>query len=95
MEKVFPQLWIGFTGVVSYRNAHATRDALLAVKKAKILMETDAPYLPPQPFRGKTNYPEYVKYVYEYCAELLGISLNSFERQIAQSFSELFGIKNE
>ena len=92
MEGIFSHLWIGFTGAITYPNAHVTRNSLLGVRSAHVVMETDAPYLPPQPFRGKTNYPEYIRYVYDYCAELLGKKINSFEEEIERNVRELYGI---
>jgi TatD DNase family protein len=85
-ESLFPSLWIGFNNIISYPNAHQTRESLLAAKKAHILIETDAPYLPPQVFRGQRNYPEYVSYVYEKCAELLEMKQVELEEMIRENF---------
>ena len=72
-EGLFPQVWFGFTNAIAYPSAKKTRECLLAAKKEHILLETDAPFLPPQEFRGQTNYPEYISYVYEKCAEILNL----------------------
>jgi len=55
------------------------------------LVETDAPYLPPQDFRGKTNYPVYISYVYEKCAEVLEIEKKELEKQVEENFYSIFG----
>jgi TatD DNase family protein len=89
VEELFPKVRLGFTNILTYPNAHSTRAAFLAVKKAKRLMETDAPFLPPQAFRGKRNYPAYVKYAYASGAELLGIAEEALEQQIEENFSAL------
>jgi TatD DNase family protein len=93
VENLFPQLRLGFTNIITYPSAQKTRDALLAIKKAKMLMETDAPFLPPQTFRGKMNYPEYVNYAYEKCAELLGMGNREFEKLIEENFTTIFKIR--
>lgn len=86
---MFPQLWIGFTGVITYPKAQETRESFFAIKNAKILMETDAPYLPPQEFRGKMNSPAYLHYIYEYSAKLIGKNKEEREESIAKNFFAL------
>ncbi|MDR0282370.1 MAG: TatD family hydrolase [Candidatus Peribacteria bacterium] len=89
-EQMFSRLRLGFTGVITYPKAHATRESLWAMKTSKVLIETDAPYLPPQDFRGKTNYPAYVRYVYEKCAEVLEIGKEELENQVEENFCNIF-----
>lgn len=81
-EKAFPQLRIGFTNILTYKNAETTREALRTIQHAKILTETDAPRLPPQAFRGKTCYPKYVREVLAKMAEVLAISSERLEKEI-------------
>jgi TatD DNase family protein len=90
VEELFPNVWLGFTNILTYPNAHATRASFLAVKTAKRLMETDAPFLPPQDFRGKMNYPEYVKYGYVRGAQLLEVEEEVLERDVEENFLALF-----
>lgn len=92
IEKLLPNLRIGFTNIITYKNAPATRDSLLAIKKAKILTETDAPRLPPQPFRGQTCYPHYVSYVTEKIAELLEKPQSEIEKIVRDNACSLLGI---
>jgi len=89
-EQMFPQLRLGFTGVITYPKAHATRESLLAMQTSKVVIETDAPYLPPQNFRGQTNYPAYVRYGYEKCAEVLGIGKEELGKQVEENFYDIF-----
>jgi len=56
----------------------------------RFLIETDSPYLAPIPFRGRTNYPTYVRYVAEHLAELRGISLTKIADLSSQNFHNLF-----
>jgi TatD DNase family protein len=52
------------------------------------MLETDAPYLTPEPFRGKTNYPHYVEHVYKFVNELIGIT----EKEIDANVKEFFNV---
>ena len=81
-------IWFSFNGIITFKNADNVRDALKVADRNKILLETDAPYLTPVPFRGKTNYPEYVQYVYEEVEKLIELS----EEQIDKNVKGFFGI---
>lgn len=65
---------IGVTGIVTFKNAQMTHDVVRAIPLENIVIETDAPYLAPEPYRGKRNEPAYVRYVAKKIAELKGIS---------------------
>lgn len=69
--ELFPQLWIGYTGTVTYPKAVEIRESLLVTPLSSILTETDAPYLAPQPMRGKTNEPSFVQHTASFMAEQL------------------------
>ncbi len=62
--------YLSFSGIVTFRNASLLRDIIRTVPDDRLLIETDAPYLTPVPFRGKRNESAYVKYVAEQIAEL-------------------------
>jgi TatD DNase family protein len=64
----------GVDGPLTYKNAQALRDTIRSIPADRIVIETDCPYLPPVPFRGKPNKPAYVRYICDALAELLGIS---------------------
>lgn len=63
---------ISFSGIVTFKNAHALRDALRIVPDDLLLIETDAPYLAPVPMRGKRNEPAFVSHVGEAIAHHTG-----------------------
>jgi TatD DNase family protein len=90
IEGIFPHVWFGFTNIISYPSAEKTRESAITAKNEHILLETDAPFLPPQVFRGKMNYPTYVKYVYEKCTEILEMEQGKLERQVEENFAALF-----
>ncbi len=92
---------ISFTGILTFppRKNEATAEGLSplqAVAKAlpleKILVETDAPYLTPLPFRGTRNEPWYVEYVARKIAELKGVSFEEIADATTRNTKELFGI---
>lgn len=68
-------LALGFGGTLTYKNAQNVRDAASAVPLELLLVETDAPYLAPQPKRGQRNEPAYTVLVAERLADLRGITL--------------------
>jgi TatD DNase family protein len=67
--------YIAIGGVVTFKNAKEIKEIAQIVPADKLLLETDSPYLSPEPHRGKENQPAYVKYVAQKIAELRNISL--------------------
>jgi TatD DNase family protein len=92
LNDVFPNLFIGFCGNVTYKNAQALRDTLSIVHKSQILMETDAPYLTPQIVRGQTNHPAFIQHIYEFASAHLSIPLPQFSQQIEKNIKNLYWI---
>ena len=62
--------YLSFSGIITFRNATLLRDVVRTVPDDRLLIETDAPYLTPVPFRGKRNESAFVKFVAEHIAEL-------------------------
>lgn len=84
--------YISFSGVVTFKNARTTQEAAASVPKESFLVETDAPYLAPVPYRGKQNEPGYTRYVVEKIAELRGESVEQVALQTTQNAHRLFGL---
>lgn len=83
---------ISFAGPITYPNSDRSRVAR-SLPLSKILTETDAPYLPPQPFRGKRNKPEHVKYVIAKLADIFApYTFDDVERITALNARLLFGL---
>ncbi|RKX36412.1 MAG: TatD family deoxyribonuclease [Verrucomicrobia bacterium] len=81
-----------FTGIVTYKNAEKVRESLKRQPLDRLMFETDAPYLAPVPKRGKPNEPAYVRYIAEFCAEILGMSeenLATLTTKNAKAFYDL------
>lgn len=86
--------YISFSGIVTFKNAQALRDVAKKVPLDRILVETDCPYLAPEPMRGKTNEPSWVKHTAELLARLRGISLSTFAESTTDNFFRLFSTAN-
>ena len=80
---------IGIGGVVTYKNA-TLADVARAVPLNRILLETDAPYLPPVPHRGKRNESAYIPLIADYIAALRGITLQEVADTTTASARQLF-----
>ena len=73
-EYVKMGFYIGIGGVVTFKNAKKLKEVAEAVPLKRIVLETDCPYMAPEPFRGKRNQSSYIRYVAEKIAELKDIS---------------------
>ncbi len=83
--------YISFSGIVTFKNAKNVAEVAKKVPLEKMLIETDAPYLAPVPYRGKKNEPQYIPYVAERIAELKNIPLNEVARKTTENYYHLFG----
>ena len=82
--------YLGFTGPVTFKKADELREVDAKVPVERILVETDAPFLTPQPHRGKRNEPAYVAFVAERCAEVRGVDTAVFAQQSTKNAERLF-----
>jgi TatD DNase family protein len=86
--------YIGITGIVTYKNAAEVREDAKLVPADRLLIETDAPYLSPEPVRHiKTNTPAHVAHIGRYLAALRGVSEEELARQTTDNAVRLFGDK--
>lgn len=92
-ECVKAGFYLGIGGVVTFKNAVKMKEVAKDVPLEKILLETDAPYLTPVPFRGKENQPAYVKYIAEEIASLRGISVEEVAQITTENAKTVFNIK--
>ena len=83
--------WLSFAGNVTFKNAQNLRDALAVTPRERILVETDAPFLTPTPFRGRPNAPYLVPVTVRFMAEELGLDLDEFCAQVASNTLAVYG----
>lgn len=83
-------MYISYSGILTFKNAKDIQETAKKLPLDRILIETDAPYLTPVPFRGKPNYPEYVKYVAQFMADLKGISYDEVAKQTYKNTYDVF-----
>jgi TatD DNase family protein len=83
---------ISFAGNVTFKKADNLRDAARVVPLHKLLIETDCPFLTPEPLRGKRNEPSFVVHTAKYLADLYDIDVERLAKQTTSNFIGLFGI---
>lgn len=86
-------LRISFCGNVTYKKSEGLREAARAVPLDRLMLETDAPFLPPQARRGKRNEPAYVRLTAEFLAELHGVGLEELARRTTRNARRFFDLK--
>ncbi len=84
--------YIGIGGVVTFKNAKKLKETATRIPLTKILLETDAPYMAPEPHRGERNHSGNLIFVAEKIAEIKGISVEEVEEVTRQNAKNLFGV---
>ena len=87
------RFYISLAGPVTFKNARVPKEVAKAVPLDRLLIETDSPYLTPEPYRGKRNEPIYVRYVAGTIAELRGISFEEVANRTSENARRLFGLE--
>ena len=80
---------LGIGGVLTYKNAKID-EAIQHISLDKIILETDSPYLPPVPFRGKRNESSYILHIGEKLADVFGVTLKEIEQKTTENTRKLF-----
>jgi TatD DNase family protein len=83
-------LYIGFTGILTFKKSDGLRSIAAGLPIDRILVETDAPYLAPGPYRGKRNEPAYVTETAKTLAQVRGVSVEEIARRTTENFFRLF-----
>ena len=83
-------LYIGFTGILTFKSSQSLRDIAKSLPADRILVETDSPYLAPVPYRGKRCEPAYVAETAKVLAETRGVTEAEIARQTTENFFRLF-----
>lgn len=87
--------YISLGGPVTFKKARVPKEVAKAVPLNRLFIETDCPYLTPEPFRGRRNEPKYVAYTAETIAEIKGISIEELAKETSRNVRELFEIKDK
>ena len=93
IEVINAGFYIGIDGPVTFKKSNELHEIVKKVPLDKILIETDSPYLTPEPYRGKTNEPANVYYVAKKIAELRNITLEAVSKQTTLNAISLFGLE--
>jgi TatD DNase family protein len=85
--------YIGFTGVLTFKNARKALEVAEHIPLDRIVLETDCPYMAPEPFRGKRNHPGYLYRMAERLAQLRGVSVEEIHRITTENGKRLYRIE--
>ena len=85
--------YIGVGGVVTFKNGRKLQETVEAIPMDRILLETDCPYMAPEPFRGRRNDSTMIPYIVEKIAEIKGISTKEVEDITWDNACRLFGVE--
>ncbi len=88
----FPNLYVGFTGVITFKTADAIRAVVEAVPLNRLLLETDGPYMAPVPHRGKTAHPGHIPFIAEKMAEIKGVEIGKLYAETRENTRNMYGI---
>ncbi|BCX15696.1 MAG: hydrolase TatD [Candidatus Parcubacteria bacterium] len=82
--------YISLSGMITFQKLNKLIEIIKKIPVEKILLETDSPFLTPEPLRGRRNEPSYVKIIYEFVTEILNLDSNYLQQQINNNFLEIF-----
>ena len=85
--------YIGFTGVLTFKNAKKAVEVASQIPLERLVLETDCPYMAPEPFRGKRNYPGYLYRMAERLAEVRGMTVEDIHRITTENGKRLYRIE--
>lgn len=88
----FPNLYVGFTGCITFGTADENRKTVASVPINRLLLETDGPYMAPVPFRGQIAHPGMIPFVAEVMAKVHNVDLVTLLRQVRENTRFIYGI---
>lgn len=86
--------FISFSGIVTFKNASYIQECAKKIPLSNLLIETDSPFLAPVPYRGNTNQPANLLYVFEFLSEHLKVDRIILAHQLLENSKRIFNIKN-
>ena len=85
-------MYIGLNGVATFKNARKSLEVVKEIPLDRLVLETDCPYLAPEPHRGKRNDSSYIPFIAERIGEVLGMSAQDVLDQTYQNAKKLYNI---
>ena len=85
--------YISASGIITFKKSDELRDVLSMIPLDRLLLETDAPWLAPTPYRGKRNEPSYIVHVASVLAKLKGVTVDDIGKATTKNFLNLFKVK--
>ena len=86
--------YYSISGIITFKNAEKLRNTIKKLPIDRIIFETDSPYLTPDPHRGKTNYPKYLKLILEKYCEIMAINTKEMATRSNDNYNQLFSKNN-
>ena len=86
--------YIGFTGVLTFKNARKALEVAANIPLERLVLETDCPYMAPEPFRGKRNHPGYLYRMAERLAEIRGLTVEEIHRITTENGKRLYRMED-
>ncbi len=90
--KAFPNLYIGFTGALTFKKSEKLREVIKSVPLSRTLLETDSPYMAPEPYRGQTCHPGYIPFIAKRVAEIHGTTTEEVLKITRDNVKKVYGI---
>ena len=85
-------MYIGLNGVATFKNARKSLEVVKEIPLDRLVLETDCPYLAPEPYRGKRNDSSYIPFIAERIGEVLGMSAQEVLDQTYQNAKKMYNI---
>ena len=83
---------ISLTGIITFKNANSLRDCIAYIPLDRIMLETDSPYMAPEPFRGQKSEPAHVKIIAEHLAKIHNVSIEEVIKKTTKNAKDFFSI---
>ena len=84
--------YISVSGIITFKNSTELAETITSIPMEKLLVETDSPYLAPEPFRGKSNEPSYLKYIIDKLSQIKNLPREVVMKKTSDNFLKIFNL---